>query len=310
VLLGFGTLGLFPVHGELLHEGEEGQRPPPVRNLGPEDRPSVDEGPVEHHGHERDRPEAGEHEGEVSGERRVEGSRAEGRIAEKATQPLIGGAKALRGAGDGTSEPSDGKRAGMDHRGAQADEIGLLVSVPGQTEAVDKGAEGANMSMEHGLLLSLCQVHDAPWEKPVLHADPSCNHADPRPPPNKPILLSLGEHRPKVTTPEYHRMLSNIDANGPIPIHTIHDTGLTLQTAKMITPRVLMLYGIGSYVFGQFNDSWELGLGVNYYPFKQRNMRINLQGLFVDKCPTQSQFGYYVGGMTGPILSLATDLTF
>jgi hypothetical protein len=108
----------------------------------------------------------------------------------------------------------------------------------------------------------------------------------------------------------YHRMLSKINADGPIPIHTIHDTGLTLQTAKMVTPRTVMAYGFGSYVFGEFNDSWELGAGVNYYPFKQRNMRINLQGLYVDKSPAQSQFGYYVGGMTGPIVSLATDLTF
>jgi hypothetical protein len=58
------------------------------------------------------------------------------------------------------------------------------------------------MSVEHGLLLSSQQVHDAPKEKPVLHADPFGNHPDPRPHLNKPIHLLLGVHRPRVTTPE------------------------------------------------------------------------------------------------------------
>ena len=45
-------------------------------------------------------------------------------------------------------------------------------------------------------------------------------------------------------------------------------------------------------------------------PVAQRNFRINFQGMHVDRCPTSSQFGYYIGGMTGPILSLAGDVLF
>lgn len=123
----------------------------------------------------------------MSGERGVEGSRAEGGIAEKTTEPFVGGTMILRRAGNRASKASDGQGAALDDSGAEADEIVLLVSVPGQMKTVDKGAEGANMSMEHGLLLSSYPVHDAPWEKPVLHAAPSCNHTNPLQTQNKPI---------------------------------------------------------------------------------------------------------------------------
>lgn len=108
----------------------------------------------------------------------------------------------------------------------------------------------------------------------------------------------------------YYRWLDTFRADGPLPLSTIRDSGLFIQTAKMVKRRLLMLYGFGSFVNGQFNNSWELGSGLNYFPFHNRNVRVNFQGLYVNKCPTSSQFGYYIGGMTGPIFSLATDILF
>jgi hypothetical protein len=132
----------------------------------------------------------------LSGEGRVEGGRTERGTVAKATKAFFGATMALRGTGKGTREASYGKRAGFNDRRTEADENGLLVSIPGETEADDKGAEGANMSMKHSLLLSSGQMQDAPWEKPFLHADPSCHHANPRRSFKEPILLSPGEHSP------------------------------------------------------------------------------------------------------------------
>jgi ribosome assembly protein YihI (activator of Der GTPase) len=90
----------------VLHEGKEGKCPAPVGDLGPEDRPSRQKGPVEHHRDERDDAQARQQKGEVSGQRRVEGSRAEGGIAEETTEPFIGGTVVLGRPGDRTSEAS------------------------------------------------------------------------------------------------------------------------------------------------------------------------------------------------------------
>jgi len=108
----------------------------------------------------------------------------------------------------------------------------------------------------------------------------------------------------------YYRWLTNFNADGPLPQDSVNDRGLQAQISKMVKPKKLMAYTFGSYVFGEFNDSWSAGLGLNYYPFGQRNMRVNLHWMYVDKCPTSSQFGYYVAGETGHILSVATDFLF
>ena len=51
-------------------------------------------------------------------------------------------------------------------------------------------------------------------------------------------------------------------------------------------------------------------LGMNYYPFKTRNQRLNLQYIHVDKSPVSSDFGYYVGGQEGDTLSAAFSIFF
>jgi hypothetical protein len=80
LLLGLGAACLVVGEGNVLHEVQQGKRPAAVRDLGPEDRPSGQKGPVEHHGHEGDGAQASEQKREVSGKRGVEGSGAEGGI--------------------------------------------------------------------------------------------------------------------------------------------------------------------------------------------------------------------------------------
>jgi hypothetical protein len=106
LLLGLGPAPLVVGEGNVLHERKERKGAAPIGDLGPEDRPAGQKGPVEHHEHEGDGPETGEQKREMSRQRRVEGSGAEGGIAEKATEPFVGGTMVLRRAGDRTSQAS------------------------------------------------------------------------------------------------------------------------------------------------------------------------------------------------------------
>jgi hypothetical protein len=107
----------------------------------------------------------------------------------------------------------------------------------------------------------------------------------------------------------YGRQLSNFDVTGPVPISTITDYGYSLQLSKMVVPRILMLYGINSYFWDQWNrHPWEAGGGVNVYPMKSRSWRLNVQVDYVYKCGAGGTFGLYTAGQTGVTLTIGSDI--
>jgi hypothetical protein len=109
----------------------------------------------------------------------------------------------------------------------------------------------------------------------------------------------------------YYRRLSEFNVSGgPTPMSDIEDYGFQVQTAYMLVPKKLESYLFTSYIFGEFNDPWEVGGGFNYFPFETRDVRINLHTIFVDRSAASSSFGYYVGGLRGPIVSIGTGLMF
>jgi hypothetical protein len=109
----------------------------------------------------------------------------------------------------------------------------------------------------------------------------------------------------------YRRWLGGFAADGPLPVREIVDEGFYVQAAFYPIPRRLELYGVTSQIFGDedagFDDSYEYGVGANWYPFDTRNHRLNLQVLDVHKSPVSSTFGYYTGGMDG--ISAATSFS-
>jgi hypothetical protein len=109
----------------------------------------------------------------------------------------------------------------------------------------------------------------------------------------------------------YYRWLDHFLTDGPLPVSQIIDKGIYLQGGYEVTPKVLDVYGFWSYVTGMYNDAYELGGGVNYYPEKnQRNWRLNATAMYVEHSPASSLFGYFVGGQTGAILSAGAMLFF
>ena len=108
----------------------------------------------------------------------------------------------------------------------------------------------------------------------------------------------------------YHRWLSAFEADGPVPLKQIIDQGLYAQLGYVLPHRWLAPYVGTSYIWGQFNNSYEIVGGLDVYPFRTRNFRINGQFIYVRRSSQSSVFGYYVGGQTGPTLSVAADVFF
>jgi hypothetical protein len=108
----------------------------------------------------------------------------------------------------------------------------------------------------------------------------------------------------------YFRRLDRLMASGPLPLAHILDNGFDTQAAYMVVPQTVMLFAWTSQLFGQFNKSWELAGGINYFPFQMRNFRVNATAIYVDHSAWNSVSGYYTAGQTGPTFSLAADAFF
>ena len=63
-------------------------------------------------------------------------------------------------------------------------------------------------------------------------------------------------------------------------------------------------------VDGEFGDASEYLIGVNWYPFDTRNVRVNGMVIDVNNSAVNSVFGYYVGGQDGTTITTSIDLLY
>ena len=107
----------------------------------------------------------------------------------------------------------------------------------------------------------------------------------------------------------YDRYLTKFEADGPLPLSSIHDVGYSLQLSQMVFPRMINLYAFHSYFFDEFKrHPWEAGGGLNIYPKKTRSWRINAQVHYVNRSSAGGTFGLYTAGQTGTTITLGTDI--
>lgn len=83
----------------------------------------------------------------------------------------------------------------------------------------------------------------------------------------------------------YFRWLTDFRTIGVIPVTSVVDQGLQLQASTMVLQRELQAYISGSKIWGDYGNPWDLALGVNWFPFKRPEVRINVQGLYLVDSP-------------------------
>ena len=83
----------------------------------------------------------------------------------------------------------------------------------------------------------------------------------------------------------YWRWLDQFHYTGIIPVTSLYDTGFQLQASAMLIPNRLQAYVSGSKIFGQYGDPYDVGLGLNWFPFRRKEMRINVMGIDVHNSP-------------------------
>ncbi len=108
----------------------------------------------------------------------------------------------------------------------------------------------------------------------------------------------------------YYRLLDNFNANGPLPVSAIRDTGFYVQSTYMVVPKLVEVYAGTSYVFSNYGHPKEFVYGANWYPAKDRNYRLNLHIINVGHSPVNSTFGFYTGLLTGTIVAVGGTVLY
>jgi len=95
----------------------------------------------------------------------------------------------------------------------------------------------------------------------------------------------------------YIRWVDDFKTVGFIPVTSLYDTGFSVQASTMLVPDQLQFYVAGSEVFGEYGDPWDATIGFNWYPFSQRSIRVNAEGIYLSNSPVGGlSYPYQVGG--------------
>lgn len=95
----------------------------------------------------------------------------------------------------------------------------------------------------------------------------------------------------------YFRELDNFVTTGPVPISDLTDNGFQIKGSYMVRPQELQVYAGYSRISGDYGDPYDIAIGVNWFPFLRKDLRINLQGLYLKDSPVgYSSVPFTVGG--------------
>jgi hypothetical protein len=95
----------------------------------------------------------------------------------------------------------------------------------------------------------------------------------------------------------YFRWLNNFGGPGTAGLSQIFDHGFQVQTSTMVVPKSFQLYLGGSTVFGKYGHPWDIRAGMNWFPWKNRVVRWNTEGLYLYNSPVgYSSVPFQVGG--------------
>ena len=100
----------------------------------------------------------------------------------------------------------------------------------------------------------------------------------------------------------YSRWLNHFVTEGIVPVTHLYDDGATLQASAMAIPKTLQVYFSGSKIYGQYGDPYDAAVGINWFPFHRRDVRVNVMGLYTYRSP--------VGYTAYPVPVGATGFTF
>jgi hypothetical protein len=108
----------------------------------------------------------------------------------------------------------------------------------------------------------------------------------------------------------FARSLNDFVADGPLPLKSTFDRGGEFSASYFVDPKKLMPYIRGSWVIGQFGNSYEYGGGAKWFPVRTDRFWLAAELFRVNKSPYSGAFTPYTVGLTGWVPMVQAFLAF
>jgi hypothetical protein len=95
----------------------------------------------------------------------------------------------------------------------------------------------------------------------------------------------------------FMRWLNNFSGAGTAGLPSLFDHGFQMQASAMLIPKSLQFYAGGSTVFGKFGNPYDTRIGANWFPLKNKVIRVNNEFLYLYNSPVgYTSVPFAVGG--------------
>jgi hypothetical protein len=108
----------------------------------------------------------------------------------------------------------------------------------------------------------------------------------------------------------YARWVDDFETEGVIPVEKLHDWGYQIQVSKMILPQTLQAYLGYSKIMGEYGDPRDHVLGINWFPFKQRLLRMNAELMYLKNSPVGYPSVPMLVGGNGTVFMTSLEMVF
>ncbi|MGH7868737.1 MAG: hypothetical protein ACREP9_14175, partial [Candidatus Dormibacteraceae bacterium] len=108
----------------------------------------------------------------------------------------------------------------------------------------------------------------------------------------------------------YWRWLDHFQGPGTAVVPAIFNQGFETQISMMLVPKTLQIYAGGSKIFGQYGNPWDSRFGVNFFPWKNKVVRWNNEGLYLSNSPVGYTSVPFALGGKGFVFNSTFELAF
>jgi hypothetical protein len=108
----------------------------------------------------------------------------------------------------------------------------------------------------------------------------------------------------------FSRWLNNFAGPGTAGLPSLFDQGFQMQASAMLIPKTLQFYAGGSTVFGKFGNPYDTRVGMNWFPWKNKVIRVNNEFLYLYKSPVGYTSVPFVVGGTGLVFHSNVEMAF
>jgi hypothetical protein len=108
----------------------------------------------------------------------------------------------------------------------------------------------------------------------------------------------------------FMRWLNNFTGTGTAGLPSLFDKGFQMQASAMLIPKSLQFYAGGSTIFGKFGNPYDTRVGVNWFPWKNKVIRVNNEFLYLYNSPVGYTSVPFVVGGKGLVFHSNLEMAF